>query len=374
MSGDRYAFIVDWLDPQAQIVFKYQLMYYTVDGSLEMYDIKNRRVFLKRCVYPSVSVEHLYVGSIITIYSRQLNIVEYADEYTHQAMEKQRAKTLGLIKPDGMKNMGKIIHAIYRSGFLINKLKIVQLSPAEAQQFYSCHKGKPFYDKLCSFMSSGPICAMELVAEDGIAKWRTLLGPTNTADAKAQAPNSLRAHFGTDGTMNACHGSDAPDTAAQELNFFFNSPRKCFSGKGGSTLCIIKPHAVLAGHAGMIIDAVQKKYKITGAEMFVISRPNAMEFYEIYKGVCAEYTSMVEQLCEEKFIALEVSDPDGENPVDAFRELCGPPDPEIARVLRPDTIRAQFGTDKVKNAVHCTDLAEDGQLEVTYFFDLLQGC
>lgn len=94
-------------------------------------------------------------------------------------------------------------------------MRICQLSKAEAASFYAVHQGKPFYDALTDFMSSGKVAAMELVAPDAIAKWRGLIGPTDTAQARQQAPSSLRAKFGTDGTRNACHGSDAVDTAAQ---------------------------------------------------------------------------------------------------------------------------------------------------------------
>ena len=97
---------------------------------------------------------------------------------------------------------------------MCSKLRMCKLSKGEACQFYEVHQGKPFYEKLTDFMSSGNIVAMELVASDAIAKWRRLIGPTNAETAREQAPQSLRAQFGTDNTQNACHGSDAPDTAA----------------------------------------------------------------------------------------------------------------------------------------------------------------
>eukprot|EP00959_Pyramimonas_sp_CCMP1952_P457554 9475132-Pyramimonas_sp.AAC.2 len=91
-GGDRYSFLVDWLDPNAQIVWKYQLLYYPSDGSVEMYDIKNRRSFLKRTHYPSVILKDLYVGSTVTVYSRQLKVVDYADPYTRGKLESTRER------------------------------------------------------------------------------------------------------------------------------------------------------------------------------------------------------------------------------------------------------------------------------------------
>lgn len=95
-----------------------------------------------------------------------------------------------------------------------SKLRMCQLSKGEASTFYEVHKDKPFFEKLTDFMSSGNIVALELVAKSAIGKWRGLIGPTNSETARKEAPESLRAKFGTDNTQNACHGSDAPDTAA----------------------------------------------------------------------------------------------------------------------------------------------------------------
>lgn len=134
-------------------------------------------------------------------------------------LEKKRqqysCRTLAMIKPDAVQHAGAIIHALEQEGFLISKLRMCQLTKAEACQFYDVHNGKPFFDKLTGFMSSGSIIAMELLAKDAIAKWRALIGPTDSNQARATAPNSIRAQFGTDGTCNACHGSDAVETADQ---------------------------------------------------------------------------------------------------------------------------------------------------------------
>ena len=92
-----------------------------------------------------------------------------------------------------------------------------------------------------------------------IASWRSLIGPTDSNKARTDAPQSLRAQFGTDNTFNACHGSDAPDTAAAELGFFFGQAGvgKCDLGSN-TTLCLIKPHAVRSGLAGQIITKIQQ--------------------------------------------------------------------------------------------------------------------
>jgi len=103
--------------------------------------------------------------------------------------------------------------------------------------------------------------------------------------------------------------------------------------------------------------------------MFTLDKPTAEEFFEVYKGVAPEFVGLTEHMTTGPCIALEVRQ---ENAVKAFRDLAGPADPEIAKNLRPNTIRARFGVDKIRNAIHCTDLPEDGTLESEYFFSILQ--
>mmetsp|Transcript_11075 Transcript_11075/g.18544 ORF Transcript_11075/g.18544 Transcript_11075/m.18544 type:complete len:150 (-) Transcript_11075:49-498(-) len=137
------------------------------------------------------------------------------------------------------------------------------------------------------------------------------------------------------------------------------------------TLCLIKPHIVKNGQAGQVIDMIlQNGFEISAMEIFYLTRGMIEEFYDVYKGVLPEYLPLIEHLSNGPCIALEVRQ---DNAVTTFREFVGPHDPEIAKHLRSNTLRAKFGLDKVKNAVHCTDLPEDGVLECEYFFNTLQA-
>jgi nucleoside-diphosphate kinase len=104
-------------------------------------------------------------------------------------------------------------------------------------------------------------------------------------------------------------------------------------------------------------------------ELFALDKPTAEEFFEVYKGVLPEFPNMIEHMTSGPCIVLEVRQ---ENAVNSFRSLCGPMDPEIAKSLRPNTIRARFGHNRTMNAIHCSDLEEDGCLEVEYFFSIQQ--
>lgn len=130
-------------------------------------------------------------------------------------------RTFAIIKPDAFKvgNAGKIIARIYEEGFKIVGIKKLYMSKVEAQGFYYVHKERPFFDELTDFMSSGPCIVMVLEAEEAIKKWRNLMGATNPAEA---ADGSLRRRFGSSVGENATHGSDAPETAAFEMGYFFS--------------------------------------------------------------------------------------------------------------------------------------------------------
>ena len=129
-------------------------------------------------------------------------------------------RTLAIIKPDAVKarHAGRILQRIEDAGFQIHAMRLVKLSRAEAEGFYAVHRQRPFFPSLTGFMSSGPAIVMALEAPDAIKKWRTLMGATDPAKADA---GTLRKEFGTSIEHNATHGSDAADTAAYELGYFF---------------------------------------------------------------------------------------------------------------------------------------------------------
>ena len=129
-------------------------------------------------------------------------------------------RTLAIIKPDAVKARytGRIIQRIEEGGFTIRAMRMLSLSKKEAEGFYAVHRERPFFASLTAFMSSGPVVVLALEAPDAIRKWRTLMGATDPAKAEA---GTLRKEFGASIENNATHGSDAAETAAFELGFFF---------------------------------------------------------------------------------------------------------------------------------------------------------
>jgi len=129
-------------------------------------------------------------------------------------------KTFAIIKPDAVQARvaGRILARIEDAGFAIRAMRLQHLTRAEAEGFYAVHRERPFFGSLTEFMSSGPCIVMALEAPDAIRKWRTLMGATDPAKADE---GTLRKEFGASVQNNATHGSDAPETAAFELGYFF---------------------------------------------------------------------------------------------------------------------------------------------------------
>ena len=131
-------------------------------------------------------------------------------------------RTLAIIKPDAFskKLSGKIIDRIEQAGLNIIGVKVLHVSREKAAEFYEVHKGKPFFEDLINFLSSGKIMVLALEGIGAIELWRDVMGVTDPAKAEE---GTIRKLYGTSIGRNACHGSDAPETAETELNFFFKS-------------------------------------------------------------------------------------------------------------------------------------------------------
>jgi nucleoside-diphosphate kinase len=129
-------------------------------------------------------------------------------------------QTLSIIKPNAVRNRhtGDILLSLENKGLHIVGMKMVELTPQQAAQFYQVHQNRPFFQDLVTFMSSGPIVVVVLEGTNAIAKNREIMGATNPAEADE---GTIRAKFGTSITENAIHGSDSPETAREEIQFFF---------------------------------------------------------------------------------------------------------------------------------------------------------
>merc|ERR1719160_1103104 len=283
-------------------------------------------MFLKRAAFGHIQSEDLYLGAILNVYSRQVKIVEYGDVFTRNELEGKKSRTLALVKPDAYPHLGKIIKEIYKMNFIISQMRMVKMTKADAEEFFAAEKGQPYFADLVAHMTSDVVTALEVVGDSAIHAWQARIGAT---EETAGNPHTLRAQYGADKDVT---------------------------------------HAIK--DTGDIIDRILSEgFEISAFQMQALSTVAAEEFLEVYKGVLPEYHDIVEQMCAGPVVAMEIRQ---ENAVETFRKLVGPHDPEIARHLRPDTLRGQFGVDRVQNTLHCSDLPEDGLLECEYFFKMLQ--
>lgn len=131
-------------------------------------------------------------------------------------------RTLSIVKPDGVERglIGEVVRRLEKEGLKIIAMKMIHMTKAQAEGFYAVHRQRPFFESLTTFMSSGPAVVMALEGEDAIRRYRTLMGATNYKDA---AEGTIRRDFATEIERNVVHGSDAPETAAFEIGYFFNS-------------------------------------------------------------------------------------------------------------------------------------------------------
>lgn len=131
-------------------------------------------------------------------------------------------RTLSIVKPDGVARgvIGEVVKRLEANGLKIMAIKMIHMTKAQAEGFYAVHRQRPFFDSLTDFMSSGPAVVMVLEGENAIARYRELMGATNFKEA---AEGTIRRDFATDIEKNVVHGSDAPETAAFEIGYFFNA-------------------------------------------------------------------------------------------------------------------------------------------------------
>uniref|UniRef100_UPI00398F4367 nucleoside diphosphate kinase homolog 7 isoform X3 n=1 Tax=Pristiophorus japonicus TaxID=55135 RepID=UPI00398F4367 len=306
---EQFSFIAEWYDTNASLIRRYIFLFYPNDGSIEMFDIKNHRAFLKRTKYEELRPENLFVGGVITVYARQLHLVGYGDQYTALRLGSKKQKTLGVIKPNAEVKLGKLIDQIYSSGLVITKAKMANVTR-----------------DLLQYMTCGPAVALEILGDEAVSAWKKLIGSSDLNRAQNEA--NVQELYGIDNIKNNIHGSECAASAAQELKVFFPSPGRGPANTASCadcTLCIIKPHAVAEGLIGKIMSAIEERgFKFTALQMFNVERANAEEFLEVYKGVVAEYNDMVMELSSGSCLAFEFQ---GNDIQKSFRECCGPSDP-----------------------------------------------
>ena len=174
-------------------------------------------MFLKRCKAADIPPEELYIGSSVVIYARQFKLTEFGDEFTRKALSAKKERCCVIIKPDVYDHTGELLDVIYKNNLYIAQLKTFRLTKSECTQFFSSYSSHPQFGKLISFMANDLFVGMDVVGEDAVGRLWELAGPENPAEAKAKAPRSLRARFGSDWVHNAMYVSESVEARIKGL-------------------------------------------------------------------------------------------------------------------------------------------------------------
>jgi len=330
-NEERHCFITEWYDSHAEFKRQYQLMHYAKDDTIEMYDIKNKRKFLNRTRLPQMP-EKLLIGTKLSIHARQHCIVDYGDDKTRKEHTGYNETTCGIILEQ--QYIGKIINSILNIDLKVTNLKSVKLTDQLQNELG---------------ISQPNVVAIQVTGLQSLEKFKNMVDNSGCKCVKA-AGSLLEANKYTE--------------------LFSRKIESTCTAANGATCAIIKPHAMK--NAGDIIDELIAKYgKISAIRLIALDRKEAEEFYEVYRNVVPEYSQMTDELSSGPSIVIELTSEDGKNLVQSLREFCGPPDSKVAAAIRPKTLRARYGSTKVQNAIHCTDLDTDGAIESNFLFNVL---
>mmetsp|Transcript_32547 Transcript_32547/g.40891 ORF Transcript_32547/g.40891 Transcript_32547/m.40891 type:complete len:740 (-) Transcript_32547:287-2506(-) len=270
-------------------------------------------------------------------------------------------RTLAMIKPDAVRagKADEIIKRLQDEDFVVIAKREATLTRAQVEEFYAEHQGKSFFENLASFMTSGPMMALCLEKVGAIKGWRALMGPTNTEKAKAEAPDSLRAKYGTDGTQNATHGSDSTWSALRELNFHFPGPleKEC-------TLAMIKPHTALVNQDKILAIIAAHGYKVICKSQMLLTNRQVSEFYAEHQGK-SFFPTLTNYMTSGETVALLLQ---REGAIKGWRSLMGPTNSLKARESKPQSIRGMFGIDGTMNATHGSDSPLSAAREIMFHF------
>jgi len=320
---ESFGFMVEWFDQQADLMREYNLTVFKPQrGPLEaaLYDEKAKRAFLKRMPIPDLNLEDLVVGSTITIHARHLKVKSYNDAHTRGALESGRGEFAILVQPVAFRQFGQIITCIEMGKLTISRMRLIN--------------------------QGGPVVAIQVVGTDAASVWE---------EVSMNIPKEA-------------YKKVTPEVAAPYFEDKVTYP--CTAAFDHCTLCIIRPHLVKARQAGQAIEAIQNAgFEISALQMLHMQKAEAAEMLDVYKGVVPYHKEMVDGMSIAPLIALEIRGPD--QVVEKLRQLCGPYDVDMARHLRPDSLRARFGVDNANNGVHATDLEDDAEFEVRYVFEML---
>jgi nucleoside-diphosphate kinase len=374
MADVPAAFIVTYTEPMTKAETHLQLSFWSDKGEVALYDPKARRTFLRRCVPTErLTLGSIYIGATIIIAARPFKVIDYADANTRRIVGSAVGATPLIVLPHAYAAAGKVLTVLRNEGINVGRVRMVRFTPEEAAAFVAIGSGGgggAESEAEALLLSSEHCLAIECTGEDILARVHAAIGPADPPTARSVAPRSVRALLGgANRAAGVVRGARNFAAGAAEINFLFEVPRTPTAVATHCAVAIVKPHAVAQGLTGDILDALLGAgLEVSAARSIVLTRADAADYLEPYKGVAVEYERWVQELSSAPAVAFEVRAPQA---VEVLRELAGPYDIAVARELRPRSLRALYGTDNVLSAIHVTDVDVDGPLESKFIFHVL---
>ncbi|KAM9851198.1 thioredoxin domain-containing protein 6 [Aulostomus maculatus] len=266
-------------------------------------------------------------------------------------------RTLALIRPTiARENREDILSQIHNSGFMVALQREVMLTEEQVRQFYSHRVEEDYFPALLQNMTSGPVLALVLARAGAVEHWKNILGPSDVIEAKEGSPECLRAQFAVqDDPVNQLHGSASDEDATREISFFFPTQQ---------TLAVIKPDASQE-HKGKILEEIHASgFSVSRLKETILSRETAEEFYKEHREK-PFFSQLVEFMRGGPCVMLILTK---ENAVEEWRAMMGPSDPDRAKVAAPNSLRARFASDILRNAVHGSSSEQHAEEKISLIF------
>jgi len=276
-------------------------------------------------------------------------------------------ETLALIKPDAIRanTTTAIEKRIAAEGFTVLDSRTMQLSEEQAKNLYAEHKECGFFPEVIKHMTSFVSVALKLRATNAVAKLSALMGPADKEQAKKHAPNSIRGKYASSSIKNAVHCPDSVESVKRELAMFFPCVSDKLCSAKQHTLALIKPDAVASGKAQEIMDRiVYEGFVIRDQLQIKLSEERAVEIYDEQKRFNF-FGELIAFMTSGEVVALML---EHEDAIQKWRDVMGSVDTEVAKKQSPQSVRALFGTDAIRNAVHGSKSVHLAKREIDFFF------
>ncbi|CAH8485000.1 unnamed protein product [Schistosoma rodhaini] len=304
-----------------------------------------------------------YEPPVITV-KRTQPVSKEHEETVHATGKHEIERTVAVLRPQAYElYKDEIVKQIKNAGFTIALEKAIQLTKEQVEEYYKEHMGQPYFGELTTVMSSGPCLALLLAREDAVAKWREMLGPESVNEAKATAPESLRAQFtmtsGKNKEINLLHGSANEHEVEKDINVFFPVEK---------TVAAIKPDAY--ANRDEIIERIESAgFHVAARKETTLTKDIARKLYENCSGQ-PFYDDLVNHMVSGQTLFMILT---RSNAISGWRQLMGPTDPNKASDESSESIRAIYGRDILRNAVHGSSNKDEVQRIQNLLFSRIEA-